>query len=102
MAISIKDLFAGRDYTVKKKRGSWRGEYLDEITAFINQERAKEKFYMKGDKKIPLKPLTVKFVALKTAHLKTKEDFHYLLSICKDSKRRSGSFSKCFFGALKK
>lgn len=37
MATSIKDLFAGRDYTVRKKRGSWRGEYLGEIAAFINQ-----------------------------------------------------------------
>lgn len=73
------------------KNQSWRTEPIKEITDLINKERVGTKF----------KPITPKFVAIKTAHLKTNQDFHYLISVGKDSKRRGGSFSKVFFGSLK-
>jgi hypothetical protein len=68
-----------------------RGLLLTEITDTINAER-------KGTK---WKPVTIKQVAVKVGHLKEISDLTFLLSICKDSKRRCGSFSKCFYGSLK-
>ena len=73
------------------KGRSWRTEPIEEIVSLINKERVGTKF----------KPVTPKFIAIKTAHLKTNQDFHYLISVGKDSKRRGGSFSKVFFGSLK-
>ena len=46
------------------------------------------------------KPVYPKALAVKVAHLKIP-DLEYMHSICKDYKTRKGSYSKCFFGALK-
>ncbi len=41
-----------------------------------------------------------KVVALKLSHL-NKSELYWFLSTCKDYASRKGSFSRCFFGALK-
>lgn len=72
-------------------RATERGELIREIMEAINAERIGTKY----------KPLTLRAVAVKVGHLKEISELTYMISICKDSKRRCGSFSKCFFGALK-
>lgn len=47
------------------------------------------------------KPLTVQRVAYITSHL-SKEDLYYMLSEGKKYQKKTGSFSKYFFGTLKK
>lgn len=90
--ISLSGKFEKAKILLTHSKGqSWRAEPIKEITDLINQERVGTKF----------KQITSKFVAIKTAHLKTNQDFHYLISVGKDSKRRGGSFSKVFFGSLK-
>ena len=77
-----------------------RSDYIDEITARVNKERD-GKFYVKDGKKIKCRPVSPREIAWRTAHLKTEQDFHYILSIAKDSERRGQTFSKAFFGSLK-
>ncbi len=48
-----------------------------------------------------LKPFTASYIAFRLSHVKDLSDLYYFLSICKDSKNKTGSFSKTFFGALK-
>jgi len=46
------------------------------------------------------KPFNASFIAFKVSHLKIP-DLEYFFSICRDYKRRNGSFGKCFWGSLK-
>lgn len=73
------------------KNISWRTPFIDEIISFVNEERRGTDYL----------PIAAKLVALKTSHLKTAQDFSYIISISKDVKRRGGSFSKTFFGSIK-
>lgn len=74
----------------KPKALSERSELLSLFLEEINKERKGTKY----------QPVTPKFLAIKLSHIPTK-DLYYLKSICLDSKNRTGSFSKCFFGSLK-
>lgn len=74
----------------KTKITNERQFVIKQILEEINKERIGTKY----------KPMTGRGVAMKVSHIPTK-DLYYLLSICKDSKNRCGSFSKCFFGSLK-
>lgn len=47
-----------------------------------------------------LKPLRVAFLGMRLAHL-SEQDLYYLLSVCRDYKKRKGSFSKMFFSSIK-
>jgi hypothetical protein len=64
-------------------------DFLDEI----NAERVGTKFPQIVGDRIPI-------FCMKVSHL-SQFDLVAFLSICRDSKRRTGSFSKCFFGSLK-
>ncbi len=75
----------------KPSKGSWRGEFIDRIVYEINQERVGTKF----------KPVTPRRIAVLTSHLRTGQDFSFLISTSMDCKRRTGSFGKCFFGSMK-
>lgn len=70
----------------KTKRDCLIGQIMNEI----NAERV-------GTKYIPIKYMAVR---MKVEHV-SEADLIYQLSICKDYKNRSGSFSKCFWGCLK-
>jgi len=72
---------------VKSERADILSQYLEHI----NKERLHTKW----------KPLTGRGVAMKLSHIKDNQTLYYFLSQCKDYKNRHGSFSKCFFGALK-
>ncbi len=63
-----------------------RFKYLDIFHKRLNLERIDTKY----------KPLSMRTVAIKTAHL-SLEDMDYLLKRC----QQSSNFSKVFFGALK-
>src|SRR3990167_7486401 len=63
-----------------------RHKMLDELVKGINLDRRDTKY----------KPLTVRVVAIKTAHLGL-DDMHFLLKKC----QQSHSFGKMFFGLLK-
>ena len=73
-----------------KKVLNERQDLLKQIQCAINVERVGTKY----------KPKTGRAIAMKVSHIPTK-DLYYLISICKDSKNRRGSFSKCLFGCLK-
>lgn len=74
----------------KTKITNERQFLLSQFVEEINKERIGTKY----------KSVTGRGVAMKLAHLKTR-DLPYLMSICRDAKNRRGSFSKCFFGSLK-
>lgn len=99
---SITSLLGSFSYPAPSKgsRRTWRSDFIDEFVAQINSER-KGGFYFKDGKKIMLRNVTPKEIAFRVAHLRTGQDMHYLLSICKSDKIRGGSFSKTFFGSLK-
>jgi len=65
---------------------SERDEFIRNFTERINGERRGTKY----------KPMSVKAVAVKLAHL-TIQDLHYFYKICSEA----DSFGKVFFGALK-
>lgn len=71
---------------ITNKRQYILQQFIDEI----NKERVGSKF----------KAVYPKSVAIKIAHLNIV-DLEYFFSICMDCKQRTGSFSKCFYGALK-
>ncbi|MDD5068884.1 MAG: hypothetical protein PHN89_04810 [Candidatus Pacebacteria bacterium] len=73
------------------KRSTERGEYLVYFTEEINKERIATK----------QKPFQLRYIGFRLGHLKKIADLHYLKSICDDTKRRGGIFSKTFFGAIK-
>jgi len=75
----------------KEKIKSERASLIKEFVEAINDEREGTKYL----------PMSAKAIACKVGHIKELEDLRFLLSISKDSKRRTGSFGKCFFGSLK-
>lgn len=79
------------DIVFKNKTLNERQYILSQFLEEINKERMGTKW----------KKLTGRAVAMKLSHLKDNNTLYYFLSICKDAKNRNGSFSKCFFGALK-
>lgn len=81
------------------KKVNSRSEILKQFVDEINKERPYTYTNING-KKTKVGLITGKAVALKVSHL-AENDLHYFLSVCKDSKNRNGSFSKCFFGSLK-
>lgn len=83
----IGDLLKER-MTVRK--GTWRTDMVQEFVDAINKERLGTKY----------KKVSFVVIFKKLQHL-NDQDVSYFLSVCKDTKRRSGSFSKHFFGALK-
>lgn len=70
----------------KKKRPSERGELLEYFTEKINE----------GRKGTEYKPLTLRYIAVRVAHIKTP-DLYHLKTICDKGK----SFSEVFFGSIK-
>lgn len=81
----VRNIFINR-----RKRGTYRTDLIKEIMDTINSERLGTKFKQ------------VKFIQISemVRHL-DDNTVAYTVSICKDSRRRTGSFSKCFFGSLK-
>ncbi len=70
----------------KRKRPTERGELLEHFTEQLNKARKGTRY----------KPLTLRFIAVKTAHLSVP-DLYHLKSICD----KGDSFSRVFFGSLK-
>ncbi len=70
---------------LQEKRKTERGELLEYFTEKVNTEWKGTKF----------KPLTLRFIAVKTAHLDIP-DLYHLKKICD-----KGNFSQVFFGSLK-
>lgn len=62
--------------------------FLDRLLA----ERGDDRFYVKDKKRIPLKPINPKMVAVRLRYISTS-DLYYVYSICKDAT----SFSKMFW-----
>ncbi len=94
--MKIEDILKSRFQLVqeqnkfKPKRGDYRSDMIKEIMDNVNKERIGTKF------------TKLSYIAIKKKvdHLDDSA-VAYTLSICKDSKNRTGSFSKCFFGCLK-
>lgn len=79
------------NFKVEKNIKSERAEVVKSFLDEINLEREGTKY----------NKLTAKAIACKLGHIKELGDLYYFLSECKDYKKRNGSFSKYFFGALK-
>lgn len=47
------------------------------------------------------KPLTMRYLAMRIAHLKTIQDLHYMKHICEDAEGRGKPFSMVFWGSIK-
>lgn len=95
LGLLLKNYQISTESNIVNKRQSIIKQFVDEI----NQERPCSYKNAQG-KKITLKPVTGKYIAIKLSHL-TEFDLTYFLSECKDYKNRNGSFSKRFFGSLK-
>lgn len=67
-----------------------RQSIIKDFVDAINMERINTKF----------KKVSGKDIAIRVSHL-SENDLYFFLSQCKDYKNRKGSFSKCFYGALK-
>ena len=87
-AIQLRDVKVYLDRP--SKINNERQEILSQFVEAINTERIDTKF----------KPIQSRAVAIKLGHVKTK-DLWSFYSQCKDYKAKKGSFSRCFFGALK-
>jgi hypothetical protein len=92
-------LFAKYQEIKPTKNISKRSLIIEEFVNEINKERPCT--YMSNGKKVTLKKVTGKAIAIKLSHVKSEFDLLYFLSICKDYRNRHKSFSKCFFGSLK-
>lgn len=86
---SAKDLF-GRKVFLKKGRAN--GERAEYIGYFFDKLAPS----WKGKRE-----LTHGYIAWRLTKL-TLRDFAYIKSICEDTERRGGQFSKTFWGCLKK
>lgn len=71
---------------------SERAEIISEFVKEINLERKDTKW----------KPVTGRSVAIQLSVLKTNFELYSWLSECRDYKNRNGSFSRIYYGALKK
>jgi len=74
------------------KRITERHSIISEFVKEINSERKGTKY----------KPLSGRYVAIILSPIKTNFDLRVFLSECRDYKNRNNSFSKRFFGKLKK
>jgi hypothetical protein len=81
----------GNFYEVKRPR-SERACLIQQFVDRLISERGDKNFYMKDGKKVYLKPITSKSVAIRLGYIKT-QDLYYVYSICKDAK----SFEKMFW-----
>lgn len=84
-----------KSYILKKEKSKHKteeGEIISEFMNEINLERIGTKF-----RKVNFMSVRTKLEAIAN----NKQAMREFLSNCKDSKSRSGSFSKCFYGALK-
>lgn len=90
---SISSLVSERPAATTTKTQSERGYVIGLIAEKLKSERLAKPFYWKDKKKVHLKPISDRLVAIRTSHLKKVDDLYYLLSVCKDSK----SFSQAFF-----
>lgn len=88
-----------QDLQPNNKKVNKRSLIIGQIVSEINKERPCT--YIKNGKKVKLGLITGRGVAMKVGHIKNEFDLVYILSICRDSKNRSGSFSQTFFGSLK-
>lgn len=75
----------------RSKANNERASIVEEFVKEINEER-------KGTK---WKQVTGTQIAVKLGHIKDESDLYFFLKKCREYKVKSGSFSKCFFGALK-
>lgn len=90
---SFSSLVSERTSLPVSKAQSERSYVIGMIAQKLKTERLAKPYYFKGEKKIYLKPITDRMVAIRVSHLKRTEDLYYLLSICSDSK----SFGQSFF-----
>lgn len=96
MELSLFDKYKQGEKFIDKviSRETERGELLKQFQEVINMSRLGTSY----------KPVTIAKIGLDVAHIPTK-DLYYLLSICKDSGKRSkrydSGFSKCFYYQIK-
>jgi len=89
--MEIKDLL--KDFQItKEKVSSERAEIISQFVEEINKERKDTKY----------KPVSGRSVAIQLSVLKTNFELYSWLSECRDYKKRNGSFSRIYYGALKK
>lgn len=90
MIKSIGDILK-ESQKVKRPR-SRRALLIQEISEKLKKEREENPYYFKGEKKVKLKPLTDKQIAVRVGHY-NEQQLLDLLSSCKHSK----NFSKTFW-----
>jgi len=83
----ISELLKERENLKRVK--SKRALILKEIVDKLESER--EEFYYKGEKKIRLKPITARQIAIRTSHFTTDQLFDLSVS-CKHAKNYSATF----------
>lgn len=99
-----RELFSFKDFKIptftKKTITNERQAVIKEFVDEINKERPSKYKDSKGKLKV-LDIIKPRAVAIKLGHIKDTKELYYFLSVCRDYKKRNGSFSKCFFGSLK-
>lgn len=99
---SIGSMLQLFDLKTKSSKLNKRSLILKDFQIQINNEREAMNWrYKVGNVWKKYIPITGKELGIKLAHIKDTEELLYFLSICKDYKKRKGSFQKCFFGSLK-
>jgi hypothetical protein len=88
---NITSLLPELDKIAKSRITNERQFIVSQFVEALNNERIGTKY----------KPLSPRAVAVKLGHLKDNHTLYYFLSQCNTYKRTKGSFSKCFWGALK-
>lgn len=78
-------------YEIKRPR-SERASVVSMFVDKLKAERGDAKFYVKDEKRIPLKPINSSLIAIRLSHFHIN-DLYYIYSICKDAK----SFGKMFW-----
>jgi hypothetical protein len=84
-----------KDILLSKRPKSKRAVLIKEIATKLKNDR--EPFYYKGNKKVKLKPLTDKLIAIRVGHY-SEELLEALIESCKHSK----NYSKTFWYLTKK